>query len=678
MSVRASKTALHLYPDTDGTPLESGFVYIGKPGLNPETYPITVYWDIEGTNPAAQPIRTIGGQPSRSGSVGSLFIPGSAYSLTVRDKNGVLVYSDLTVYQGVDLESAAQITTLSELVSAIGADDAQVRLSAGTWVVDDDETIPSNITLEIPRGAVISVASGKTLTINGSISAGLYQWISGAGSVVIFDTEVFPQWWGATIGGIVECASAISSAVTCALAGKSDLTFPGGDYLVSSRVPIDCEGSKKIRVRGAGGVKIVWGGGNDDVVFDLRRWNEKCELAYFTFENTNSATGLTAVRLTTWTGVGVATSGTISNVWIHDITFGQPSLGFNIGLQCGDLTAGYTTEYFTDNCFDRIRFRHCAYGIQIDSTTFDIIYIREFNANGGGVAADGSDANATTHIKSLTVVGKLIIEAMTSNRCTDYSIDLLGGSLFLLGGWFESSGGAFTMASSGAATPSVITNTKFSGAIDASGYSVLYNGSGTLTVTDCEFNIGDLHVFGTQPLVTANNEYIGGAEITRSGGNDVFKRVYERRPLGQAASHWEKISLTYADFSAAAATVTYDIAQDFVNSSFVTACLIRVTTGFTGGAAATAVMDFGTDGTPTGYFEDANVFASAVWRKTAHDDKGSLLYDAAEKSIYHFFDGTDTMRATLTITGDTCDNLTAGAVEIYVLVSSLFAGEDFP
>lgn len=78
--------------DFDGAPLEAGYVYIGAANQNPETAPIAAYWDSALTQPAAQPIRTIGGYYSRNGSPGLLFTS-SDYSMTVRDKNHQLVYS---------------------------------------------------------------------------------------------------------------------------------------------------------------------------------------------------------------------------------------------------------------------------------------------------------------------------------------------------------------------------------------------------------------------------------------------------------------------------------------------------------------------------------------------------------------------------------------------------------
>jgi hypothetical protein len=76
--------------DTDGQPLDAGYLYFGTANLNPETDPITVYWDSAGTQPAAQPIRTVNGYPSRYGTPGVLYLA-SSYSFALRNKKGLLV-----------------------------------------------------------------------------------------------------------------------------------------------------------------------------------------------------------------------------------------------------------------------------------------------------------------------------------------------------------------------------------------------------------------------------------------------------------------------------------------------------------------------------------------------------------------------------------------------------------
>lgn len=85
------------FQDIDGSPLESGFIYVGESGLNPESNPVSVYWDEALTIPAAQPIRTIGGFPSNNGTAGNLYTASNPYSLIVKNKNGSLVRSNLSV-----------------------------------------------------------------------------------------------------------------------------------------------------------------------------------------------------------------------------------------------------------------------------------------------------------------------------------------------------------------------------------------------------------------------------------------------------------------------------------------------------------------------------------------------------------------------------------------------------
>lgn len=78
------------FTDTDGSPLDGGSVYFGTVALNPETAPITVYWDLAGTQPAAQPLKTSNGYVVRSGTPSQVYCP-SDFSMTVRNAKGALV-----------------------------------------------------------------------------------------------------------------------------------------------------------------------------------------------------------------------------------------------------------------------------------------------------------------------------------------------------------------------------------------------------------------------------------------------------------------------------------------------------------------------------------------------------------------------------------------------------------
>ena len=80
------------FSDSSGEPLNSGYVYFGAVNQNPETNPVAVFWDTALTQGAAQPVRTSNGFLSRDGTPSNIFV-NMAYSITVRDKKGQLVYS---------------------------------------------------------------------------------------------------------------------------------------------------------------------------------------------------------------------------------------------------------------------------------------------------------------------------------------------------------------------------------------------------------------------------------------------------------------------------------------------------------------------------------------------------------------------------------------------------------
>ena len=81
-----------IFTGVDGQPLEDGFIWLGTANLDPQNNPVAVYWDAALTLPAAQPIRTLAGYPSNSGTPARLYV-NSDYSIRVMSKNGSVVYS---------------------------------------------------------------------------------------------------------------------------------------------------------------------------------------------------------------------------------------------------------------------------------------------------------------------------------------------------------------------------------------------------------------------------------------------------------------------------------------------------------------------------------------------------------------------------------------------------------
>jgi len=83
------------FADADGAPLENGYIWLGSAGLDPQSNPVTAYFDAALTITAAQPIRTQGGYPVYQGTPARLYINGTNYSIRVMNKNGLTVYTAL-------------------------------------------------------------------------------------------------------------------------------------------------------------------------------------------------------------------------------------------------------------------------------------------------------------------------------------------------------------------------------------------------------------------------------------------------------------------------------------------------------------------------------------------------------------------------------------------------------
>jgi hypothetical protein len=101
-----------IFTDKSGSPLDNGYLYFGTANLNPETNPITVYYDTAFTQPAAQPLRTSNGYVMRNGSPAAIYV-NSYFSVTVRDKNKAMVIyspSGYGITPGTSVSSTDQMT----------------------------------------------------------------------------------------------------------------------------------------------------------------------------------------------------------------------------------------------------------------------------------------------------------------------------------------------------------------------------------------------------------------------------------------------------------------------------------------------------------------------------------------------------------------------------------------
>jgi hypothetical protein len=102
MAVNSAMPPYFTFQDGSGQPLENGYIYIGQPGFEARSTPKASWFDITantiptGTASGAA-IRTRGGFPVNQSNAVSMFYVDGDYSISVCDRNGVLLYSALSM-----------------------------------------------------------------------------------------------------------------------------------------------------------------------------------------------------------------------------------------------------------------------------------------------------------------------------------------------------------------------------------------------------------------------------------------------------------------------------------------------------------------------------------------------------------------------------------------------------
>ncbi|MES2320174.1 MAG: right-handed parallel beta-helix repeat-containing protein [Pseudomonadota bacterium] len=182
-----------VFTDRDGNPLENGYVYFGLPNLNPVTSPIAVYWDAAGTQPALQPLRTVGGYIIRSGTPANVFVSGS-YSELVLDNKGAQVFYGRTSEDwafGSILASVLGSSLIGFLQAGLGAilrtlqDKARESVSIldfGAVGGGADDTLAFEKALATGKKVLIPIGTWSVLNVALTDLAHLYG--EGWGSIV--------------------------------------------------------------------------------------------------------------------------------------------------------------------------------------------------------------------------------------------------------------------------------------------------------------------------------------------------------------------------------------------------------------------------------------------------------------------------------------------------------------
>jgi hypothetical protein len=208
MSALSIQPTYPIFTDIDGQPLEDGFVWVGTTNLDPQTNPIAVYWDAALTLPAAQPVRTLAGYPSNSGTPARLYV-NSDYSIRVMNKKGSVVYS----------APAATERYSDVVVGGVNAENVVYNPPFANGTQSNQEQFNSRYVSVKDFGAVGDGLSDDTAPFQDALNHG--------GAVFVPDGTYL-------ISGALSLASSQASQKHLVLFGegtKSVIAFSGGGYL---------------------------------------------------------------------------------------------------------------------------------------------------------------------------------------------------------------------------------------------------------------------------------------------------------------------------------------------------------------------------------------------------------------------------------------------------------------
>lgn len=194
---------------------------------------------------------TMGAQPYRFSAIGDVGHKGASGH-------------DVRAYGAADDGSTDAEPEIATAITAAAGGIVIFSKAATSYKISSNVTIPAGTTAVFQEGGMLSIDSGVTFTVNGSIIAGLYQIFSGVGDVVLAKTsaqETVPQWWGALGDDSNDDTAAIQESFDAA----PFVTFlPRGTYKISSALTLS--GTHGKRIVGTGRMQSseikIYGGGN--------------------------------------------------------------------------------------------------------------------------------------------------------------------------------------------------------------------------------------------------------------------------------------------------------------------------------------------------------------------------------------------------------------------------------
>ena len=369
-----------------------------------------------------------------------------ATSLTTQDLGTVFQQDDIGASAGrwkrdvVDVLNANAFGGLVAAITGLGSTEKTVIIS-DTQTLTDDLTIPANVTLDIKKNGLISIASGKTVTLTGEIVAGDYQIFSGDGVFDGYNREAVCDWFG-----IVADANDQLAKINKALNTFDSLLFTNTSesYKISDAIEI----SSGQKIRGVPGSRKVILNVTDNTKDCIHPDAGSSNIEVSNFELYTTASG---------SGGGITMDGTDGGTrhLYRDLTI----TGFGRGLEVFEL--------WWNNYVDNVLFSSCGVSIycncpsgQSINNYFSRIYSNDPTTRGiellgvktwtfdclnmgmAATAANGAYVKLTTNSIGVTIVGGNFERTSGSIQTGFAGIDIWDGcSLTLVSPTFASNVG---------------------------------------------------------------------------------------------------------------------------------------------------------------------------------------------------------------------------------------------
>lgn len=282
MSALSIQPTFPIFTETDGLPLENGYIWIGTANLDPQGNPINVYWDAALTIAAPQPIRTINGYPSRSGTPGRLYV-NSDYSIRVQDSKGSLVYSAPAATERI----SSDLVTFIQAGAGAVARTAESKMREIFSVADfgaptngTDATNQINVAILAAYLSKANVASptDETYSVEVRFEAGKDYTVLGT---ILLPSGIVLNGNGCRLVG--GQASAVSTAYNAALPALIETAYYNGSAIVTNKN--SSLASNRVVNSGITNFKFI----NTNCAINAISMNEQCFIEHNMFNNVSAA-----------------------------------------------------------------------------------------------------------------------------------------------------------------------------------------------------------------------------------------------------------------------------------------------------------------------------------------------------------------------------------------------------